>query len=696
MSPLHLHHYNHHSHENDVEFIPPASETKFQPRRRVAPTNSAHDRSRDELQHNQRRPKRREPTAARERGKPSIHLESAPWLGYERALQARCDVPSSIPSSAPPTAHRQQRFPKDRDNTSRATTGSSRERTQSTTRDSTPDDSMLSDTTRSMLHRKAVQISHSLVRRASQMAKSVERSRVLAAGSRRSRRLEIEGYRFVHTSKAGVALYEDATAIRLEHKTSAQPRYIGVMAVKATLDEFVDTFGRESAGGFAQLNPDVTSSRDVHAVRDEPNCRVGVKWIAMQPALARRRDFVVLECDEVVSIASPSTRSRRGWVQSMHSVQLPWCPSMERSSSIVRGSMYQTGTVALESETSSEWLHVVSCVEIDLKGSVTERAQRANALRRLESLDTVAAALQMQRLQRMSLLHTKQFHAAKPGKDAHCSVCTQRIGLASLRLHHYCRKCAASVCGRCSRTWQLDATSKKKTRVCENCVVAARPSRVSGSSWADSIVDSRDERTTQNAPVARQRQVVCQGEAHRSCRAQTLPTGLPTHGTVDKSRSDPDLKSTPQVPNRGGSLPVSRRRTSRRYFDLPMDASELGPLSDDDDDDGVDDDGGSSLTNETICPFSDTGVLSTISGVSHRVSSAGHPKLATRAERTSATRMSQTVTEEDDDDEEGAFYDSELGYSVGPSCATRSTVALSDVTSTPPQETYERDQLIHL
>ncbi|TYZ61598.1 hypothetical protein PybrP1_011013 [[Pythium] brassicae (nom. inval.)] len=675
------------------------------------------DASERPLPHDQRRPKRRNLSVAATRGKHSIHLESAPWLGFERASHAHREPSTSAATSAqaPPrgsSAQRQQRGsqqlppPHDRrDHASRATKGSSRERTQASLQSTAGSaNSVLSESTRSMLDRKAMQISHALVRRASQLVKSAERSRALAAGSRRSRSLEIEGYRFLHLSKSGVAVYEDATAIRLEHRASAQPRYIGVAVVRATIDEFVDTFGRPSEQGFAQLNPDMTAFRDVHAVCEAPDRRASVKWMAMQPAwtgsLARRRDFVVLECDEVFATDSGSGVTRRGWVQAMHSVQLPWCAPGERAASIVRGSLYQSGTVAIESATSPEWLHVVSAVEIDMKGTMTDRAQRANALRRIAGLETVAAALMRQRVQRMSMLRTKPFQAARSAKEAHCAVCTQRIGLPSLRLHHYCRKCTASVCGSCSRSWQLDPASKKKTRVCGVCIAATRPSQVPGSSsWIDAAANA--DGATQHAPSLSGRR------AARQSGAQSLSEGLPSHGGIDNSRADPNLQSAPQ---NSGRLPTTQRRTSRRYYDLPMDASELGPLSDDDDDDDGNDDAcdadGPGFASETIYHFGDAGALS-MCDVAHRVSSAEQPTLAARSSehvgakawegaRASATRTSQTVTEEDDDDEDEC-YDSELGFSVGPSFVPRSAGAPSRGASTAQkQETYERDQLIHL
>lgn len=530
----------------------------------------------------------------------------------------------------------------------------------------------MSDSTRNLLYDKAVKMSHAMVRRAHQMIKNIERSRVLAEGSRRQRSMEIDGYRFVSLSQ-GVAVYEDATYIRLEHKAT-RPRFVGVSAAKATLDEFIDAFGRDSELAFNHLNPDMTSCRQMHTISEEQDRRIGVKWMVMQPtwtgSLARRRDFVVLECEENFSLAhstgnvSSGSKERRGWVQMMHSVQLPWCPPMEKASSIVRGSMYQTGIVVLESEASPEWLHLLSVVEIDMKGNIAGRAQRANALRRIESLEAVAPTLVNQRLQRMSLLRTKQFNAAKPAKDSHCSVCTQRFGLASLRLHHYCRKCSASVCSRCSRNWQIDPAVKKKTRVCGLCIMATCPSKVNGSAFDDDEV-AQGILSMQRAIRVHmsQHEPQADDDEQRDYRAQILSEGLPGVTGSHKSnfRVDPNLQSAPQNLNRTNSMPFpvappsssSQPRISR-YFDQPMDARELSHYSEDDDESAASDSG------DTIYPFSDRGRQFSTRGLDESTGSGysifqSHRSGASRLSRSSRSTTVAEEEEDDDDNDEGVF-----------------------------------------
>lgn len=588
----------------------------------------------------------------------SIHLESAPWLGQRNQQphpqpQQQVQRDESHPHQPQPRRHQPSpaphvRYNKRQPDESQATKGSSSQFTQATSHSTAcSSDSLMSDGTRSLLYGKAVKMSHAMVRRAHQMIKNIERSRVLTEGSHRHRSMEIDGYRFVSLSQ-GVAVYEDATYIRLEHKT-ARPRLVGVSAVKATLDEFIDAFGRDSELAFNHLNPDMTSCRQMNAISEELDRRIGVKWMAMQPAwtgsLARRRDFVVLECEENFSLAtatgtvttttnngSPANKERRGWVQMMHSVQLPWCPPMEKASSIVRGSMYQTGMVVLESEASPEWLHVLSVVEIDMKGNIADRAQRANALRRIEGLEAVAPTLVKQRLQRMSLLRTKQFNDAKPAKDSHCSVCTQRFGLTSLRLHHYCRKCSASVCGRCSRNWQIDPTVKKKTRVCGICIMAACPAK--GNS---SAVD--DDEVAQG--------ILSMQRAIRVHKSQHEP-------------QDENLQSVPSNLNRANSMPFpalppppplsSAQPRISRYFDLPMDARELSHCSEDNESDSGD----------TIYPFSDRGKpFSSTRGFDE---STGSGYSVFQGQRSGASRLSRssrstTVAEEEEEEAEGGGYD---------------------------------------
>lgn len=574
LPPHHRHRFSKHM---SMEAMVVAPQQQLAPRR----TATAYDLREfgPECQFQPQRRRRGSASNRSERTAHTIQLESAPWL--ERQSSAHRSLTTTDPQQSHPTIladplytaqHRTSTTTRESRRTATVTPppsdcaaadGSSGLDAHASHSTACSTDSILSDTTRSVLYGKAVKMSHSMVRKAQIMIKNIERSRALANGSRRKAGTEIEGYRFVQVSK-GVAIYEDATTIRLDHK-STRPRLIGVSAVKATLDEFIDTFGRKSEDAFALLNPDMQSCRQMHTISDERERHIGVNWMSMHPtwtgSMARRRDFVVLECEENFSTGTQS--NRRGWVQMMHSVQLPWCPQLEEASSIVRGSMYQTGTIALESEASPEWLHVISVVEVDMKGNIADRSQRANAMRRISCLETVAPTIVKQRLQRMSLIRTKQFNAAKPPKENHCSVCTQRIGIPSLRLHHYCRKCSASVCGSCSRNWKLDPATKKKTRVCGLCIMATQKSNKN-----NIAVDEDDE------VVADIRQSMNRIAEQRSCREQTLPEGIAD--SFLEFRSAADLQAAPQTLNRVNSLPmpdVQSRTTS--YFDLPMDPREL-------------------------------------------------------------------------------------------------------------------------
>lgn len=566
----------------------------------------------------------------------SIHLESAPWLGHERqqAPQTAPFAPVAAPMR-PPARREQQLQPEQH-----ATKGSSTQNTQTTSHSTAGSvDSMMTESTRSLLYDKAVQISHALVRRAHQTIKSIERGHCGANRLRGS--MDVDGYRFLHMSKGGVAVYEDATSIHLEQrKTPSRPRFIAVLAVKATLDEFVETFGHgSSATGARPLHGDTPSWRQMHTIADEQDRHMSVKWLAMQPtwtgSLARRRDFVVLECEEMFAATRRGARrDTRGWVQMVHSVQLPWCPPLEKVSSIVRGSMYQTGTVVLESEASPEWLHVVSAVELDMKGNMSDRSQRANALRRLASLDAVAPTLVQQRVQRLSLMQTKLFQAMKAPKETHCVMCTQRIGLPSLRRHHYCRKCSASVCGDCSRSCELSSsakatttkTKKKKARVCGLCLRSARSS---------SLVHEIDDVTERILVAAR--------EQHARYEAPTSRASPPIVTRASRPRSS-------RAPSERLTSSTTPPRVSR-YFDLPMDARELETRS------SADARGSSSDCNQTICASSDAPVADVSRKITTlRTVALEHKRRAeersTRGTVRCHARVSRTVVESDEDESE--------------------------------------------
>lgn len=264
-------------------------------------------------------------------------------------------------------------------------------------------------------------------------------------------------------------------------------RFLGFRKVKATVAEIAELLGSRDDKATAVLNPGMTEVRQLHTLMDSseeesPEAApsdgdgryVGLSWMCMQAPSwigwksSRLRDFLLLEDNS--SFRAPD--GRHGWVQSLHSVQLPWCASQEYGNCIVRGSMYQSGIVAIPAKESPGcWVDVMCAVEVDLKGGVSEKTHRATAIKRLSCLASLDHALINQRLQRISFMETGQFEMHKPETQRTCHICTSRVRVFGK--HFTCRKCGETMCKKCSVDLRVDSTNsqRKKRRICTRCVI---------------------------------------------------------------------------------------------------------------------------------------------------------------------------------------------------------------------------------
>ncbi|RHY00094.1 hypothetical protein DYB25_002404 [Aphanomyces astaci] len=160
-------------------------------------------------------------------------------------------------------------------------------------------------------------------------------------------------------------------------ESSTVAYFCAVTQLQASLDDVARVFRtettakyREHAKTFAPDYLDCASLTNlVLPTETTPLHYIGVKWAAVEsPTIfIKPRDFCFLECqDEFVDRRT----GRRGWVHSMHSVS--WgqvCPPMDKSHGLVRGSIYRSGYVFIESDRPN-CLEVVHVLQVDMKGSV--------------------------------------------------------------------------------------------------------------------------------------------------------------------------------------------------------------------------------------------------------------------------------------------------------------------------------------
>ncbi|GLD95801.1 hypothetical protein PINS_up004479 [Pythium insidiosum] len=200
---------------------------------------------------------------------------------------------------------------------------------------------------------------------------------------------------------------------------------------------------------------------------------------ARTPRLSRPRDFVLLEHQRAVLCAD----GRRGWLVSFHSVAWAKCPPPAVDDVTVRGSLYCSGIVVLESATLAGRLDVVVVAELNAKGDTSEQLNRWLSERRaVNVLSALTRGVERFTARRLSLMTSGVFEMVHRRRDdlmttmtsIHdddtdrcCVTCCLTITeepLAAPPLR--CRKCADSVCADCSILWR---TGKKEIRLCMEC-----------------------------------------------------------------------------------------------------------------------------------------------------------------------------------------------------------------------------------
>ncbi|KAE9348594.1 hypothetical protein PF008_g7272 [Phytophthora fragariae] len=204
--------------------------------------------------------------------------------------------------------------------------------------------------------------------------------------------------------------------------------------------------------------------------KEKPLHQVTAKWMVVQmPSGLAHRDFCFLECQDKFIDA----RGRKGWVLGQHSIKLPGCDDLKREFGLVRGSLYHSGLVVVESEERPGHVDVIHLVQLNLK----DRAQTPMNLLRARVL-FVAQVRNMLRSKRLNEQRYLSDLELVPRKyRARCAVCQDSFSLLLLRKLN-CRKCGEVVCAACSKEFPIEnrnfaATNGgdevRKLRICMHC-----------------------------------------------------------------------------------------------------------------------------------------------------------------------------------------------------------------------------------
>ncbi|KAJ0396722.1 hypothetical protein ATCC90586_004742 [Pythium insidiosum] len=241
-------------------------------------------------------------------------------------------------------------------------------------------------------------------------------------------------------------------------------RFVAHWQVHATMDEVVELLARDDreCPGLYRECQAVLSPENVHcktlwqANSDQAGADVGDRgchwlginwWVQRMPGMLRRdRDFVLVERqDEFVT-----PRGNRGFVHLRHSVDIADVTQVVKgiASPFIRGSIIQSGVVALESDVPGIVL-LSHTMEVDLGGKANQHqnvlVQRLVQGAKLEELLAQARVLRTQ-----PWLRTPDDMSADLST---CARCHHRSSIFTRRTLGGCVSCHRVVCGSCCEDW---------------------------------------------------------------------------------------------------------------------------------------------------------------------------------------------------------------------------------------------------
>ncbi|EQC33861.1 hypothetical protein SDRG_08542 [Saprolegnia diclina VS20] len=210
---------------------------------------------------------------------------------------------------------------------------------------------------------------------------------------------------------------------------------------------------------------------------DRPLKQVYVKWTAMQSPVPfiHDRDFCFVEAQDAFSL----TGGLKGWAFCQHSIALPWCPPLHDTQlRLVRGSIYHTGCVFLETSTPGI-LDVIYQLATDFKGSIPSYARKLALRRRARKITVINDFVHARRLMHVPMKSRDELVSTTDRRL--CYLCDKAFfGLAK---RHNCHGCGEVVCARCSRSWRLShGNVSTKVRICAKCSADVRSGAVASSS----------------------------------------------------------------------------------------------------------------------------------------------------------------------------------------------------------------------
>ncbi|RLN62804.1 hypothetical protein BBJ28_00008316 [Nothophytophthora sp. Chile5] len=309
--------------------------------------------------------------------------------------------------------------------------------------------------------------------------------------------------------------------------------------------------------------------------REKPLHQVTAKWMAVQtPSGLAHRDFCFLECQDKFIDA----RGRKGWVLGQHSIKLPGCDELKRAFGLVRGSLYHSGLVVVESEERAGHVDVIHLVQLNLKEHAPVPASFLRA--RVAFVAEVRNMLRSKRLNEQRYLSDLELVPRK--YRARCAVCQDSFSLLLLRKLN-CRKCGEVVCAACSKEFPIESRNLaatgtvsdeiRKLRICMHCfqqitnapkpttalAEAPHASTMSLSFLGYHDDDQRATFMTQGPPPSSSRR----GHHGHDEASDQPPKIFLQSMRREKSSRQRRMSSTSPIPSYGGGVPPPPPSTAR-------------------------------------------------------------------------------------------------------------------------------------
>ncbi|CAK4673653.1 hypothetical protein LEN26_000072 [Aphanomyces euteiches] len=273
---------------------------------------------------------------------------------------------------------------------------------------------------------------------------------------------------------------------------SVDPSRAGAVAhirIQATLQQVADFFHMEaSTQTYARIMEDNTiASGTLYSLIERPIAdgavrplhSISIEWFLRRLGVGiPLRDLTCIDIqDEFVLDDVAAGRRRRGWARCLHSVDLPTCPSLEKTHNVIRMKVCRSGHVFLESNTPGvlDYYHVhIGTPKGTLLGRHFRQWYRRAMVKTLaHSVMNLAEHFVMQRIRpSLDVSVVAQFQARRGVH--YCTNCLVRFAWLSSKKQ--CRCCGRVLCHKCVRLWTWYNKSAVQVPLCPNCVGTTPPS----------------------------------------------------------------------------------------------------------------------------------------------------------------------------------------------------------------------------